>query len=33
MNRKEIKEAFGEDIDIIPRGKSKTTYYIEHEKN
>lgn len=32
MNRKEIKEAFGEDIDIIPRGKSKTTYYIEHEK-
>lgn len=32
MNKEEIKEAFGENIDVIPKGKSKTTYYVEHEK-
>ena len=32
MNRKEIMETFGEDVSVIPKGKSKTTYYIEHEK-
>lgn len=32
MNKEEIMEAFGEDVDVIPKGKSKTTYYIEHEK-
>ena len=30
MNRTEIMEAFGEDMGIIPKGKSKTTYYVEH---
>ena len=31
MNRDEIMEAFGEDVNIIRKGTSKTTYYTEHE--
>lgn len=32
MDKEEIKEAFGEDMDVILKGKSKTTYYAEHGK-
>lgn len=32
MSRQEIKEEFGEDMEVIPKEKFKTAYYIEHEK-
>lgn len=31
MNKEEIKEAFGEDIDVIRKGTSEATYRIENE--
>ena len=31
MDKEEIKEAFGEDVDVIPKGRSETTYYTDYE--
>ncbi len=32
MDKDEIKEAFGEDVDIIRKGTSETTYYVDGTK-
>ncbi|GMB10233.1 MAG: hypothetical protein NkDv07_0018 [Candidatus Improbicoccus devescovinae] len=31
MTNDEIKEAFGEDVNVIRKGTSETTYYTKHE--